>query len=141
MLKIKRVYDPVGDGDGFRFLVERLWPRGVRKDALKLDAWLKDVAPSVELRRWFSHDPGKWDEFRLRYRAELKKNRAALEPILTAMRKDRVTLLYSAHDQVHNNAVALKEFLESGLPPFKMGNERKEKPGHEQKTRLLGQTG
>ena len=108
---LKRVYEPPSPGDGARFLVERLWPRGVKKTSLKIDAWIKDAAPSTELRKWFSHDPAKWEEFRRRYFDELKDRRAALQPILDAAQKGAVTLIYSSHDTEHNNAVALKEFL------------------------------
>ncbi len=115
MIKLKRAYEPASRDDGTRFLVERLWPRGIRKDALRLDAWLKDVAPSTQLRQWFSHDPAKWSEFQRRYRAELDANREVLEPILKAARRGRVTLVYSSHDQEHNNAVVLKAYMESRL--------------------------
>ena len=113
MITLKRVYDPVTSTDGVRFLVERLWPRGVKKTALRIDAWLKDVAPSSELRRWFSHDPKKWSEFRRRYHDELTANADALDPIVKAARRGRVTLVYSSHDTEHNNAVALKEYLDA----------------------------
>jgi uncharacterized protein YeaO (DUF488 family) len=115
MITLKRAYEPVAREDGTRFLVERLWPRGVRKDALRLDAWLKDVAPSTKLRQWFGHDPEKWPEFQRRYRAELDRNTEALEPILQAARRGRVTLIYSSHDQEHNNAVVLKTYIETRL--------------------------
>jgi uncharacterized protein YeaO (DUF488 family) len=92
--------------------VERLWPRGVKKTSLQIDAWIKDAAPSTELRKWFAHDPAKWKEFRRRYFAELKDRRTTLQPILDAGQKGPVTLIYSSHDTEHNNAVALKEFLE-----------------------------
>jgi uncharacterized protein YeaO (DUF488 family) len=111
VIRLKRAYDSASKDDGTRFLVERLWPRGVSKAALHLDAWLKDVAPSTELRRWFSHDPSKWKEFQRRYFAELKANSMSVEPILEANRSGPVTLVYSSHDQEHNNAVALKAFL------------------------------
>jgi uncharacterized protein YeaO (DUF488 family) len=113
MIALKRVYEPVGSEDGTRFLVERLWPRGVRKDALMLDAWLKDVAPSTELRRWFGHDPDRWQEFCQRYAAELQARPDAWAPIVQAGRSGAVTLLYSSHDTEHNNAVALKAYLEA----------------------------
>jgi uncharacterized protein YeaO (DUF488 family) len=113
MIALKRVYEPVGSEDGTRFLVERLWPRGVRKDALMLDAWLKDVAPSTELRRWFGHDPDRWQEFCQRYAAELQARPDAWAPIVQADRSGAVTLLYSSHDTEHNNAVALKAYLEA----------------------------
>jgi len=115
MIALKRAYEPARGDDGRRFLVERLWPRGVKKAALHISGWLKDVAPSTELRKWFSHDPAKWDEFRRRYFAELDAHRDALQPLLDAARQDEVTLVYSSHDQEHNNAVALKEYLESEL--------------------------
>ncbi|NGZ08611.1 MAG: DUF488 domain-containing protein [Nitrospira sp. LK70] len=113
MITLKRVYDPMTSADGVRFLVERLWPRGVKKTALHIDAWLKDVAPSGALRRWFGHDPKKWSEFQRRYHDELRANADALEPILKAARQGRVTLVYSSHDTEHNNAVALKEYLDA----------------------------
>lgn len=111
MITLKRVYDEAAPEDGVRFLVERLWPRGIKKTDLRLEAWLKDVAPSAELRRWFSHDPEKWSEFRRRYFAELDSRPGACEPIRIAARHGPVTLVYSSHDTEHNNAVALKEYL------------------------------
>ncbi|MGH9356391.1 MAG: DUF488 domain-containing protein [Terriglobia bacterium] len=115
MIKLKRAYDPAAADDGARFLVERLWPRGVKKTALQVHAWLKDVAPSSALRRWFAHDPKKWSEFRRRYFRELGANAETLEPILKAARRGRVTLVYSSHDIEHNNAVALKDYVEARL--------------------------
>ena len=115
MIKLKRAYDSASKDDGIRFLVERLWPRGVHKTALRLDAWLKDVAPSTELRRWFSHDPSKWREFQRRYSAELNAKPEALEPILDANRRGHVTLVYSSHDKEHNNAVALAAYLAANI--------------------------
>ena len=115
MIWIKRVYDPPAKEDGSRFLVERLWPRGMKKEALHMEAWYKDVAPNNELRRWFGHDPAKWKEFQRRYRAELAANRAACQPLLNAAEQGDITLLYSAHDTEHNNAVVLKSYLEEGL--------------------------
>jgi uncharacterized protein YeaO (DUF488 family) len=112
MIHVKRVYDPEAKTDGCRFLVERLWPRGIKKENLKIDAWLKDVAPSTELRKWFNHDPAKWKEFQRRYFAELKRNAEAWAPIVAAAKKGEVTLLYSSHDAEHNNVAALKSFLE-----------------------------
>jgi uncharacterized protein YeaO (DUF488 family) len=113
MIRIKRVYDPSAKADGVRFLVERLWPRGVKKEELKLDGWLKNVAPSTKLRRWFSHDPARWAEFQQRYRAELAQHPEAWQPILDAAKKGTVTLLFSSHDAAHNNVVALKTYLET----------------------------
>jgi uncharacterized protein YeaO (DUF488 family) len=115
MIQLKRVYEEKSAADGARYLVERLWPRGVKKASLQLDGWLKDVAPSAELRKWFSHDPKKWDEFRRKYFAELDRVPDALEPILQATRQGAVTLLYSSRDAEHNNAVALKEYIEHKL--------------------------
>jgi len=115
VLKLKRVYEPAASSDGIRFLVEQLWPRGVKKTALQVDAWLKDVGPSTTLRRWFNHDPGKWNEFRRRYFRELEANAEAVDPILKAARRGRVTLVYSSRDTEHNNAVALKDYLESRI--------------------------
>ncbi|HKE27454.1 MAG TPA: DUF488 domain-containing protein [Bryobacteraceae bacterium] len=113
MLALKRAYEKAGPEDGTRFLVERLWPRGIRKTDLRVDAWIKDVAPSDALRRWFGHDPKKWSGFRRRYFAELDHHPEIWEPIRSAARRGRVTLVYSAHDTEHNNAVALKEYLEA----------------------------
>lgn len=115
MVNVKRAYDPAGRDDGRRFLVERLWPRGIRKESLRMDAWLKDVAPSTELRQWFSHDPVKWPEFQRRYRAELDANPDAWQPILDAASDGEVTLIYSSHDAEHNNAVALRDYLNQKL--------------------------
>ena len=114
-IAVKRVYDPVSRGDGRRFLVERLWPRGISKAKLQVAAWLKEVAPSTELRQWFSHDPAKWNEFQRRYRAELKKKPHLWEELLDAARRGALTLIFSSHDTEHNNAVVLKQFLESHL--------------------------
>ncbi|MBT1074432.1 DUF488 domain-containing protein [Geobacter grbiciae] len=115
MIQIKRVYEPPDIGDGKRFLVERLWPRGIKKVDLLLDGWLKDAAPSDALRHWFGHDPDKWEEFRCRYVAELEKNSSSWKPILDATLYGTVTLIYSAHDQAHNNALALKNFLDEQM--------------------------
>ncbi|MGH9608190.1 MAG: DUF488 domain-containing protein [Bryobacteraceae bacterium] len=115
MIILKRVRDKASSGDGARFLVERLWPRGVRKEDLAADAWQKDAGPSTELRKWFSHDPEKWPEFQRKYFAELDTRPEAWEPILKAARHGSVTLLYSSHDGEHNNAVALKRYLEAKL--------------------------
>lgn len=115
MLKVKRVYESTEVSDGIHFLVERLWPRGMKKEKLNMEAWLKDVAPSDSLRRWFGHDPLKWSEFQKQYRTELDDNPNTWEPILEAMKRGDVTLLYSARDTEHNNALVLKSFLEEHL--------------------------
>jgi uncharacterized protein YeaO (DUF488 family) len=111
MLRIKRTYDPPARGDGRRILVERLWPRGMKKEAVRAAAWMKEVAPSTELRRWFGHRVERWDEFRRRYRRELAANPMAWAPIAAAERRGTVTLLYSAHDALHNGAVVLRDYL------------------------------
>jgi uncharacterized protein YeaO (DUF488 family) len=110
-IQLKRVYEPLSEEDGARFLVERLWPRGMRKSALADAQWTKDAAPSTELREWFHHDPERWQEFRKRYFSELKSRSDGLMPIVEAARKGKVTLLYSSHDKQHNNALALKEYI------------------------------
>lgn len=115
MLKVKRVYEDAESSDGTRFLVERLWPRGIKKEELKMEAWLKEVAPSDSLRRWFAHDPLKWKEFQKRYSAELESNPDAWKPILEFAKHGDVTLLYSARDIEHNNAIVLKSFLEERI--------------------------
>lgn len=115
MIQVKRVYDPLDSHDGKRFLVERLWPRGMKKESLAMDAWLKDVAPSDELRRWFGHEPAKWIEFTHRYIAELEKIPAALAPLLEAAQQGPVTLLYSSHDQEHNSALVLMSYLKGRI--------------------------
>jgi len=112
MIQLKRVYEKEDPDDGVRYLIERLWPRGVKKTSLRIDGWLKDAGPSTELRKWFSHDPAKWQEFRRRYFAELDRTPDAWAPIRDAARHGTVTLLYSSHDTEHNNAVALKEYVE-----------------------------
>lgn len=115
MIKLKRAYDAAAADDGARFLVERLWPRGVKKADLPIDAWLKDIAPSTALRQWYQHDVEKWPEFRKRYVAELKGSQAALEPLVRAAEQGPVTLVYSAHDTEHNSALVLREYLEGKL--------------------------
>jgi uncharacterized protein YeaO (DUF488 family) len=111
MLKLKRAYEPESRSDGTRLLVERLWPRGLSKAALRIDGWLKDAGPSTELRRWFNHDPDKWPAFRARYFRELDSRPEAWRPVVTAARRGAVTLVYSSRDTEHNNAVALKDYL------------------------------
>jgi uncharacterized protein YeaO (DUF488 family) len=112
MLAIKRVYDPPSPKDGVRFLVDGLWPRGVKKTDLQIEAWLKEIAPSRPLCQWFGHDPEKWTEFKQRYFQELLGRPDSIEPLRKAARRGRVTLVYAARDEEHNNAVALKEYLE-----------------------------
>lgn len=113
MIKVKRIYEAPEKSDGVRLLVERLWPRGLKKTEAKLDAWQREVAPSTTLRKWFNHDPAKWHEFEQRYFHELDRHADAWLPILDAVRKGPVTLLFSSHNAEFNNVVALKEYLES----------------------------
>jgi uncharacterized protein YeaO (DUF488 family) len=108
---IKRVYEPASPHDGRRILVDRLWPRGLSKKDLGDALWLKDVAPSAELRKWFGHKPERWTEFRKRYFAELRKNDGAVDVLRAQIKRGRTTLLYSAHDTEHNQAAALAEYL------------------------------
>jgi uncharacterized protein YeaO (DUF488 family) len=111
MIRIKRAYDKPDTDDGVRILVDRLWPRGIKKEDLKLDYWLKEVAPSDELRKWFGHDQDKWPDFRRRYFIELDQNSERLKPIREAAEQGTVTLIYSAKDEEHNNAIALQAYL------------------------------
>ncbi len=111
VIRIKRTYEPRARGDGRRILVERLWPRGMKKDALQVHAWIKEVAPSTQLRKWFGHRPERWREFRRRYKNELRASADAWSPILDVSKRGTVTLLYSAHDVEHNGAVVLREYL------------------------------
>ena len=111
MIKIKRIYDPPAALDGKRVLVDRLWPRGLSKDDVKIDEWLKEIAPSDDLRKWFGHDPVRWEEFRKRYKEELKAHGDSLGKLRTEGKRGTVTLLFAAKDAEHNNAVVLKEIL------------------------------
>lgn len=113
-IRLKRAYEAPAADDGVRILVDRLWPRGVRKADAALDRWAKDLAPSTELRKWFGHDPARWEEFRRRYAHELEGNAEALGQLRALARKGRVTLVYSAHDEAHNDAVVLKDVLLGG---------------------------
>jgi uncharacterized protein YeaO (DUF488 family) len=114
-VSLKRAYDPPAKSDGRRILVDRVWPRGIAKDDLRIDAWLKDLAPSTVLRKWFGHDPAKWEEFKRRYARELEQPSAAFEELVAKARAGHVTLVFGAKDVEHNNAVALKEHLERRL--------------------------
>lgn len=111
MIRTKRTYEPFAVEDGQRFLVERLWPRGIKKEALQCDAWFKEVAPSPELRRWYGHKLERWDEFQRRYRLELDLKPAAWAPILEAASRGAVTLLFSSRDTQHNSTLALATYL------------------------------
>jgi uncharacterized protein YeaO (DUF488 family) len=113
-IALKRVYDDKSPGDGFRVLVDRLWPRGLDKATAGIDLWFKDAAPSPDLRRWFGHDPDRWPEFQRRYRAELNKNEAALATLRDlAKEHGKLTLLYAARDTAHNHAIVLRDALTS----------------------------
>ena len=112
MIQVKRVYEAAEPQDGARFLVERLWPRGMKKESLQMDGWLKEVAPSTALRQWFGHDPVRWAEFQRRYTVELDAAPDAWAPLVAAARHGPVTLLYSARDTEHNAALALRDYLE-----------------------------
>lgn len=114
MIKVERVYG-VPESDGFRILVDRLWPRGLSKDKLKLDMWLKEIGPSNELRKWFGHDPDKWDEFKDKFFQELDQKEELINQIVTEAKKGDVILLFGAKDEEHNNAVALKEYIDTGM--------------------------
>lgn len=110
-VKIKRIYDPVAKSDGYRVLVDRVWPRGVSREDAQFEEWARDIAPSTELRRWFGHDPDRFEKFRRRYRDELKGHREQLQELRKRARKGTVTLLFAARDTEHNNAVVLAELL------------------------------
>ena len=112
MLKIKRVYDPISADDGKRILVDRLWPRGIKKEKAHIDEWVKEISPSNELRKWYSHDPAKWAEFKKRYKQEIAGKEDLLKKIKAEARKQTVTLLFSSKELERNNAHALKEMLE-----------------------------
>jgi uncharacterized protein YeaO (DUF488 family) len=114
-VQIKRVYDPPSGDDGIRVLVDRLWPRGLTKATAAVDLWVKDIAPSVALRRWFNHDPNRWAEFKQRYAQELDAKKGAVSALIGAARRGRVTLLFGARDPKHNNAVALHTYLTRNL--------------------------
>ena len=113
MIKTKRAYDPVSKDDGKRILVDGLWPRGLKKERAHIDEWLKDIAPSTQLRKWYSHDPAKWQEFKKRYRNELKEKKNMLNELKAESRKHTITLVFSSREAQLNNAEALKEFLSS----------------------------
>lgn len=113
-IRLKRAYEPAGADDGVRILVDRLWPRGISKEEAAVDRWLKEIAPSAELRRWFGHDPARWEEFRRRYTRELHDNAALLDELRGLARHGTVTLVYGARDEAHNDAVVLRDLLLHG---------------------------
>lgn len=109
---IKRVYEPAAKSDGYRVLVDRLWPRGLTKEKAAVDLWLKEIAPSTELRKWFQHDPEKWSQFQTKYKKELKENDEVVDQLKKEIKKHKVTLLYGAKDEEHNEAKVLLKYLE-----------------------------
>ena len=115
-VRLKRAYEPASPTDGYRVLIDRLWPRGVSREHAKLDGWEKELAPSATLRQWFGHDPGRFEEFRRRYIEELRSQRPGLTALRRRARDGTLTLVYSAHDAQHNDAVVLAEVLRRGLP-------------------------
>jgi uncharacterized protein YeaO (DUF488 family) len=110
-VKLKRAYDRPNAGDGTRVLIDRLWPRGVRKVDAAIDQWIKDLAPSTSLRKWFGHDPARWQEFRRRYAAEVHEHPEMLDQLRTMARRGTITLVFSAHDELHNDAIVLRDLL------------------------------
>jgi len=118
MIKIKRVYEEAEHDDGYRVLIDRLWPRGLSKKKLEMDEWLKEIAVSDELRKWFSHKPSRWEEFRKNYSAELKGKDKLLNSLVAKAGKGNVTILYGAKDELHNNAVVLKELLDERIKRY-----------------------
>jgi uncharacterized protein YeaO (DUF488 family) len=119
-IKLKRIYVPPDDNDGYRILVDRLWPRGISKTGAKIDSWLQEIAPSEQLRKWFAHDAAKWPEFKRRYFLELSAREALIGPLLDKASAGNLTLVYAAHDAEHNNAAALQEYLERRvIQPFR----------------------
>jgi uncharacterized protein YeaO (DUF488 family) len=114
MIKLKRAYEKPARDDGERILVERLWPRGLTKLQAKVDLWLRDVAPSAELRKWFGHDPDRWDEFRRRYQKELRSKEDLIKLLKRKAKAGKITLIYAARDEEHNGALVLKQFLQKG---------------------------
>lgn len=111
-LLLKRVYEETSKTDGYRILVDRIWPRGIKKSEAKIDLWLKEIAPSNELRKWFDHDPSKWGQFRTKYSKELKNKDEELNIITQRLKKSTVTLLFGAKDKEHNQAIALLEYIQ-----------------------------
>jgi uncharacterized protein YeaO (DUF488 family) len=110
-IKLKRAYDSAGSGDGTRILIDRLWPRGVKKTDAAIDIWAKDIAPSTALRKWFGHDPARWHEFRRRYSEEINRHRDRVRELRSLARRERITLVFAAHDEAHNDAVVLRKIL------------------------------
>lgn len=121
-IRLKRAYDKPADNDGYRVLVDRIWPRGVNRKEARLDEWLKDIAPSAGLRKWFGHDVERWEEFKTRYHRELADKRELVERLVAIEKNGRLTLVFGARDRKRNNAVALKQFLQNSADPEKGWN-------------------
>ncbi len=122
MIKVERIYD-ASAGGGLRILVDRLWPRGIKKDEAGVDLWMKDIAPSNELRKWFGHDPGKWEEFKERFNRELDGKPEIVDQLIVRARESDLVFLYAAKDEQHNNAIALKEYIEANIEAKMTGRE------------------
>ena len=120
-VKLKRAYEPPAPDDGTRILIDRLWPRGLSKEAAALDLWMKEIAPTTELRKWFAHDPARWEEFRRRYAEEVRQNAEMLKELATLARQGSVTLVYSAHNEAHNDAIVLRDVLLGHEAPRQRG--------------------
>lgn len=133
-VRLKRVYEPPRPTDGLRILVDRLWPRGVSKQSAAIDRWLREIAPSNGLRKWYGHDPRRWTEFHRRYREELRAQRVLVGELRRLARRQRITLLFAAHDEQHNNAVVLRELLAAARP----ASSRKPRTHHEQRRTKAG---
>ena len=115
MIKIRRIYDNSNEDNSYKILIDRLWPRGLKKEEVRIDLWLKDIAPSNELRKWFAHDPQKWDEFQEKYFKELDREKEPVNILIEKAREKDITLLYGAKDEKYNNAVALKRYIENKI--------------------------
>lgn len=110
-IRLKRAYDAPAPDDGTRILIDRLWPRGIKKTDAAIDEWMKEIAPSTKLRKWFGHDPGRWEEFRRRYQTEIRQHHDEFDRLRTLAQRGRITLVFSARDETHNDAVVLKDLL------------------------------
>lgn len=133
MVRMKRVYDPYAPGDGKRILVDRLWPRGIKKEDSKIDEWIKEIAPSTELRKWFSHDVTKWPEFRRLYKGELAERTDLVKRLVEDAKKGTITLLFAAKDTEHVNAAVLKEVIDKAMTRAEQNKMKQQKPRKRQR--------
>ena len=133
MVRMKRVYDPYAPGDGKRILVDRLWPRGIKKEDSKIDEWIKEIAPSTELRKWFSHDVTKWPEFRRLYKGELAERSDLVKRLIEDAKKGTITLLFAAKDTEHVNAAVLKEVIDKSMTGAEENKMKQQKPRKRQR--------